>query len=45
MNVDAYLPRRIANQKQREEWHNLLSHAHVQYGTGKSELIARVWCK
>ncbi len=43
--LEVYLPHRVIAQKQREEWHQLLSHAHVQYGTGKSELIARVWCK
>lgn len=43
--LEVYLPRRIITQKQREEWYQLLSHAHIQYGTGKSELIARVWCK
>ncbi|XP_046440084.1 myosin-I heavy chain-like isoform X4 [Daphnia pulex] len=41
--LEVYLPHRVIAQKQREEWHQLLSHAHVQYGTGKSELIARVW--
>lgn len=45
MKLETYLPRRIVAQKQREEWQHLLSHAHMQYGTGKSELIARVWCK
>lgn len=43
--LDVYLPRRILSQKPKEEWIQLLGHAHAQYGTGKSELIARVWCK
>lgn len=42
-SVESYLPSRILNEKKREEWPLLLSQAHRQYGTGKSELISRVW--
>ena len=42
-NVEAYLSGRVLVDKRREEWPALLAQAHRQYGTGKSELIARVW--
>lgn len=48
MAVEKYLAARIIGQKPqdqqgREEWSELLFQAHHQYGTAKSELIARVW--
>jgi hypothetical protein len=42
LKVESYLPNRVVQQKLREDWPMLLSQAHIQYGTGKSELIARV---
>ncbi|KAF2364190.1 MyTH4 domain, partial [Trinorchestia longiramus] len=41
--LSAYLPSRIADTRSTAEWVPLLAEAHRQYGTGKSEIVAKVW--
>jgi len=42
-NVEAYLPIRIARTRPHQQWVPILAQAHKQYGTGKSDLVSKVW--
>ncbi|XP_071518394.1 unconventional myosin-VIIa [Panulirus ornatus] len=42
-DVQSYLPSRIAQARKQAEWVPILSQAHRQYGTGKTDIVAKVW--
>ncbi|XP_045616185.1 unconventional myosin-VIIa isoform X2 [Procambarus clarkii] len=42
-DMQSYLPSRIAQTKKQAEWVPILSQAHRQYGTGKTDIVAKVW--
>lgn len=42
-DLAAYLPHRISNTRDVQHWVPLLAEAHRQYGTGKTEIVAKVW--
>ncbi|XP_045116702.1 unconventional myosin-X-like isoform X2 [Portunus trituberculatus] len=42
-DVQLYLPNRIAQTKKQAEWVPILAQAHKQYGTGKTDIVAKVW--
>ncbi|KAF4519962.1 hypothetical protein B566_EDAN005462 [Ephemera danica] len=41
-DVDAFLPYRISRTRQDEQWVPIIAQAHQQYGTGRTELAAKV---
>jgi hypothetical protein len=41
--VENYLPTRILRTRPHTQWVQILAQAHKQYGSGKSELVAKVW--
>ncbi|KAK3878502.1 hypothetical protein Pcinc_016873 [Petrolisthes cinctipes] len=42
-DIQSYLPSRIAQTKKQAEWVPILAQAHRQYGTGKTDIVAKVW--
>ncbi|XP_068235382.1 myosin-VIIa-like isoform X1 [Palaemon carinicauda] len=42
-DITSYLPSRIAQTRKQAEWVPILSQAHRQYGTGKTDIVAKVW--
>ncbi|KAK7077818.1 Myosin [Halocaridina rubra] len=42
-DISSYLPSRIAQTRKQSEWIPILSQAHRQYGTGKTDIVAKVW--
>ncbi|XP_037081174.1 LOW QUALITY PROTEIN: unconventional myosin-X-like, partial [Pollicipes pollicipes] len=42
-DVATFLSQRVASTKRRPDWVPIIAHAHHQYGSGKSELVAKIW--
>ncbi|XP_069981165.1 unconventional myosin heavy chain 6 isoform X2 [Penaeus vannamei] len=42
-DIQSYLPARIAQGRKQAEWIPVLGQAHRQYGTGKTDIVAKVW--
>ncbi|CAL4121000.1 unnamed protein product, partial [Meganyctiphanes norvegica] len=42
-DVQSYLPGRLATARKQAEWVPILHQAHRQYGTGKTDIVAKVW--
>jgi hypothetical protein len=41
--IENYLPARILRTRPNVQWVQILAQAHKQYGSGKSELVSKVW--
>jgi len=41
-DIDAFLPYRISRTRPDEQWVPIIAQAHQQYGTGRTELAAKV---
>ncbi|RXG53095.1 Myosin-I heavy chain [Armadillidium vulgare] len=42
-DIHSYLPQRIAQTQKSSDWVPVLAKAHQQYGTGKTDILAKVW--